>query len=116
MFNNEATVVNCVDESFDSQQPNPRPPGAGGCPNMTTYQPRPWNPAGGTHKSGRMFFTDMEGEFLSEFHVGDLGPNTGVGEYCRRTWAWPDGHQRDLLVNTRYYGGVDVIDFRNPRS
>ncbi len=53
MFNNAGTVVNWVDESFDFQQPNPRPPGTGGCPNMTTYQPRPWNPSGGRHKTGR---------------------------------------------------------------
>ena len=45
MFNNAGTVVNWVDESFGS-----------GCPTMTTYQSRPWNPAGGTHKTGRMFF------------------------------------------------------------
>ena len=51
MFNNAGTVVNWVDESFGS-----------GCPTMTTYQPRPWNPAGGTHKTGKMFFSDMEGE------------------------------------------------------
>ena len=46
-----------------------------GCPTMTTYQSRPWNPAGGTHKMGRMFFTDLEGTFLSEFHVGDIRPD-----------------------------------------
>ena len=51
MFNNDGTVVNWVDESFGS-----------GCPTMTTYKPRPWNPAGGTHKTGRMFFTDIGGE------------------------------------------------------
>ena len=117
MFNNAGTVVNWVDESFDFAQPNPRPPGTGGCPNMTTYQPRPWNPAGGTHKSGRMFFTDMEGEFLSEFHVGDLRPNTGPGEYCSAHMGMAVmGTNRDLLVNAWYTGGVDVIDFSNPRE
>ncbi|HZN90531.1 MAG TPA: hypothetical protein VFB44_16245 [Thermoleophilaceae bacterium] len=117
MFNNDATVVNWVDESFDFQQPNPRPPGGGGCPNMTTYQPRPWNPAGGTHKSGRMFFTDLEGEFLSEFHVGDLRPNTSAGEYCSAHMGMAVmGIERDLLVNAWYTGGVDVIDFSNPRE
>src|ERR687891_2884588 len=116
MFNNAGTVVNWVDESFDFAQPNPRPPGGGGCPNMTTYQPRPWNPAGGIHKTGRMFFTDMEGEFLSEFHVGDLRPNTGAGEYCSAHMGMAVmGIKRDLLVNAWYTGGVDVIDFTKPR-
>jgi hypothetical protein len=117
MFNNAGTVVNWVDESFDFQQPTPRPPGGGGCPNMTTYQPRPWNPAGGVHKTGRMFFTDMEGEFLSEFHVGDLRPNTAAGEYCSAHMGMAVmGIKRDLLVNAWYTGGVDVIDFSKPRS
>jgi hypothetical protein len=115
MFNNAGTVVNWVDESFDFAQPEPRPPGGGGCPNMTTYQPRPWNPAGGVHKTGRMFFTDMEGEFLSEFHVGDLRPNTGPGEYCSAHMGMAVmGIKRDLLVNAWYTGGVNVIDFSKP--
>ena len=83
---------------------------------MTTYQPRPWNPAGGTHKTGRMFFTDMEGEFLSEFHVGDLRPNTSASEYCSAHMGMAVmGIKRDLLVNAWYTGGVDVIDFSKPR-
>src|SRR5688500_427037 len=72
MFDNGGDVVNWVDESFGT-----------GCPTFTNYQPRPWNPAGGRHKTGRMFFSDMEsGEFLSEFHVGDVRPSTAAGEYC----------------------------------
>jgi hypothetical protein len=63
MFDNDAETVNWVDESFGA-----------GCPTMTNYQPRPWNPAGGRHKTGKMFFSDMEGNFQSEFHVGDLRP------------------------------------------
>jgi len=117
MFNNAGTVVNWVDESFDFAQPNPRPPGTGGCPNMTTYQPRPWNPADGIHKTGRMFFTDMEGEFLSEFHVGDLRPNSGPGEYCSAHMGMAVmGIDRDLLVNAWYTGVVDVIDFTDPTN
>ena len=119
MFNNDGTVVNWVDESFDFLQNVARPPGTGGCPNMTTYQSRPWNPSGGTHKTGRMFFTDMEGEFLSEFHVGDLRPNTGragAGEYCSAHMGMAVmGIERDLLVNAWYTGGVNVIDFSKPR-
>ena len=97
--------VNTVDESFGS-----------GCPTMTTYQPRPWNPAGGTHKTGRMFFSDTEtGEFFSEFHVGDLRPSSAPGEYCSAHMGMQVmGIQRDLLVNAWYTGGADVIDFTQP--
>jgi hypothetical protein len=104
MFNNGGTVVNWVDESFGS-----------GCPTMTNYQPRPWNPAGGTHKTGRMFFTDLGGNFLSEFHVGDLRPSSAAGEYCSAHMGMAVmGIKRDLLVNAWYTGGVDVIDFTQP--
>jgi hypothetical protein len=104
MFNNDGTVVNWVDESFGS-----------GCPTMTTYLPRPWNPAGGEHKTGRMFFTDIEGNFLSEFHVGDLRPDPGATEYCSAHMGMAVmGIKRDLLVNAWYTGGVDVIDFSQP--
>jgi hypothetical protein len=104
MFNNAGTVVNWVDESFGS-----------GCPTMTTYQSRPWNPAGGTHKTGRMFFSDMEGNFLSEFHVGDLRPQADPASYCSAHMGMAVmGVNRDLLVNAWYTGGVDVIDFSDP--
>src|SRR5688500_8715211 len=59
MFDNEGEVVNLVDESFGT-----------GCPTMTNWQARAWHPAG-PQKTGKMFFTDLEGNFLSEFHVGD---------------------------------------------
>ncbi len=105
MFNNDGTVANWIDESFD----------AVGCPNMTTYQPRPWNPAGGTHKTGRMFFTGIGGGFLSEFHVGDVRPDPGPTEYCSAHMGMSvPGIQRDLLVNAWYTGGVNVIDFSKP--
>jgi hypothetical protein len=101
MFDNEGEVVNWVDESFGS-----------GCPTMTTYNARPWNPAGGTHKTGRMFFSDLEGSFLSEFHVGDLRPDISAGEYCSAHMGMQVmGIQKDLLVNAWYTGGADVIDF-----
>jgi hypothetical protein len=103
MFDNEAEVVNWVDESFGS-----------GCPTRTTYSPRPWNPTGGNHKTGRMFFSDLEGNFLSEFHVGDLRPSTAPGEYCSSHMGMQVMNiQRDLLVNAWYTGGVNVIDFTN---
>jgi hypothetical protein len=105
MFNNDGTVVNWVDESF-----------GGGCPTFTNYQPRPWNPAGGRHKTGRMFFTDMEGNFLSEFHVGDVRPNPAPGEYCSAHMGMAImGINQDILVNAWYTGGVNVIDFSDPR-
>jgi hypothetical protein len=104
MFDNGMETVNWVDESFGR-----------GCPPMTTYQPRPWNPSGGTHKTGHMYFSDMEGNFQSRFHVGDLRPDSSAGEYCSSHMGMTvTGIQRDLLVNAWYTGGVDVIDFTNP--
>jgi hypothetical protein len=104
MFDNEGETVNWVDESFGA-----------GCPTMTTYSPRPWNPAGGVHKTGRMFFSDMEGNFQSEFHVGDLRPDPAPGEYCSSHMGMAVmGIERDLLVNAWYTGGMDVIDFTRP--
>jgi hypothetical protein len=82
---------------------------------MTPYQSKPYNPDGGTWKTGRMFFTDMEGEFLSEFHVGDLRPSAAAGEYCSAHMGMTTiDRQRDLLVNAWYTGGVNVIDFTDP--
>jgi hypothetical protein len=104
MFDNDAETVNWVDESFGT-----------GCPTMTTYTMQPWNPTGGTHKTGRMFFSDMEGNFQSEFHVGDLRPDSSPGEYCSSHMGMAVmGIERDLLVNAWYTGGADVIDFTNP--
>jgi hypothetical protein len=106
MFDNEAETVNWVDESFGA-----------GCPTMTNYQPRPWNPAGGRHKTGKMFFSDMEGNFQSEFHVGDLRPDPGPTEYCSAHMGMAVmGIERDLLVNAWYTGGADVIDFTDPEN
>jgi hypothetical protein len=106
MFNNEGTVVNWVDESFGS-----------GCPTMTTYQSRPWNMAGGTHETGRMFFSDMEGNFLSEFNVGDVRPDTSAGEYCSAHMGMTvTGIEEDILVNAWYTGGVNIIDFTDPTN
>jgi hypothetical protein len=84
---------------------------------MTTYLPRPWNPAGGTHETGRMFFSDMEGNFLSEFNVGDVRPDPGATEYCSAHMGMAImGIDRDLLVNAWYTGGVDVIDFTDAEN
>jgi hypothetical protein len=106
MFDNEAETVNWVDESFGS-----------GCPTMTTYQSRPWNPAGGTHQTGYMFFSDLRGNYQSRFHVGDERPDMRPGEYCSAHMGMAVmGIERDLLVNAWYTGGVDVIDFTDPEN
>ena len=107
MFNNDGTVLNTVDESFGA-----------GCPPMTAYQPRPWNPAGGTHKTGRMFFSDTAtGAFFSEFQVGDVRPDADPRAYCSAHMGMAIMDiRRDLLVNAWYTGGVDVIDFSDPEN
>jgi hypothetical protein len=102
MFNNEATVVNWVDESFGE-----------GCPTETEWQQRDWHPAA-THKTGRMFFTDLDDNFLSDFHVGDLRPQPDTAYCSAHMGLAVKGLKRDLLVNAWYTGGVDVIDFSDP--
>ena len=104
MFDNDATVVNWVDESFGS-----------GCPTMTNWGARPWHPAS-REKTGSMFFSDLEsGAFLSQFNVGDLRPSSNPGEYCSAHMGMAVmGIKRDLLVNAWYTGGMDVIDFTKP--
>jgi hypothetical protein len=103
MFDNGMETVNWVDESFGS-----------GCPPMTEWQARDWHPAG-THQTGYMFFSDMEGNYQSQFHVGDQRPDPRAGEYCSSHMGMTvTGIQRDLLVNAWYTGGVDVIDFTKP--
>jgi hypothetical protein len=113
MFDNAGEVVNWVDESFGT-----------GCPTMTTYADRPWNPGGGPEKTGSMFFSSMEGEFLSEFNVGDLRPNSQTNpttgaelEYCSSHMGMTiTGIEQDILVNAWYTGGVNVINFTRPRN
>ncbi|HZB79387.1 MAG TPA: hypothetical protein VE522_06040, partial [Actinomycetota bacterium] len=59
----------------------------------------------------------MEGNFLSEFHVGDLRPDPGATEYCSAHMGMAVmGIEEDLLVNAWYTGGADVIDFTDPRN
>jgi hypothetical protein len=105
-FSNDASVVNWIDESFAPT----------GCPPETTWEPRPWNPTGGVHTTGRMFFVDgAGGSFLSEFQVGDLRPEPGA--YCSAHMGLPVANfNKDLLVNAWYMGGVDVIDFTDPSN
>jgi hypothetical protein len=109
MFDNGMETVNWVDESFGR-----------GCPPMSNWQARPWHPAG-THQTGYMYFSDMEGNFQSRFHVGDLRPDSQISatgtqlEYCSAHMGMTvTGIKRDLLVNAWYTGGIDVIDFTKP--
>jgi len=103
MFDNGMETVNWVDESFGS-----------GCPPMTDWQARPWHGAE-THQTGYMYFSDMEGNYQSRFHVGDRRPDSTPGEYCSSHMGMTvTGIQKDLLVNAWYTGGMDVIDFTDP--
>jgi hypothetical protein len=105
MFDNGMETVNWVDESFGS-----------GCPPMTQWHKRPWHKQR-THQTGYMYFSDMEGEFQSRFHVGDLRPDKRKGEYCSSHMGMTvTGIEEDLLVNAWYTGGVDVIDFTDPEN
>jgi hypothetical protein len=104
MFDNGMETINWVDESFGS-----------GCPPMTDWQARPWHPTPQTHQTGYMYFSDMEGNYQSRFHVGDRRPDSTPGEYCSSHMGMTvTGIKKDLLVNAWYTGGMDVIDFTDP--
>jgi hypothetical protein len=105
-FSNRGDVVNFVDDSFGA-----------GCPPATNWSARPWNPAGGRHNTGRMFFLDAAtGELLSEFQVGNVRPDAGAGAYCSAgRGAVVRSAVRDVLVNAWFTGDVNVLDFTNPR-
>jgi hypothetical protein len=104
MFDNGMETINWVDESFGS-----------GCPPMTEWSELPGVHPAATHQTGYMYFSDMEGNFQSRFHVGDRRPDISQGEYCSSHMGMTvTGIKRDLLVNAWYTGGMDVIDFTNP--
>jgi hypothetical protein len=95
-FSWDGRVVNFIDESFGT-----------GCPPVTEA------PIGGD--TGRMFFVDARtGRFLSHFMI-DRPAETG---YCSAHMGLPvptrDGS--DIIVNAWYLGGVDVVDFTDPRN
>jgi hypothetical protein len=74
MFSNDGSVVKRVDESFAPTS------GSDECLPTTDLAARAWHPAG-THRTGRMFFSDLAtGAFLSEFQVVDVRPEPGA--YC----------------------------------
>jgi hypothetical protein len=79
IFSNDGSVANWVDESFAPTT------GSDDCLPTTDLAARAWHPAG-THKTGRMFFSDLAtGAFLSEFQVGICGPSRAPT--ARRTWG-----------------------------
>lgn len=95
-FSWDGKIVNFIDESFGS-----------GCPTVTTWT------NGTTNDTGAMFFLNTaRGTKYSHFIL----PRPSADSYCSahlgnvvRT------DDRNLLVNAWYEGGVDVIDFSNPR-
>lgn len=99
-FSADGKVVNAIDESFGS-----------GCPTTTTLS------SGEVVESGNMFFMRTDtGAKLSEFRMPRSDPADHIRQYCSAHLgiAVPMPG-RDLLVNAWYSGGVDVIDFTNPR-
>lgn len=105
-FTWDGKVANFIDESFGS-----------GCPTVTPIT----NPATGVTRdsdTGRMFFLDVAtGEKLSHFFINRPGPPDDPVQYCSAHLGnTVPANGRYLLVNAWYTGGVDVIDFTNPRK
>ena len=95
-FSWDGKVVNFIDESFGS-----------GCPTVTR----------GVGQTGRMFFVDTDtGARLSQFMIR-RGHKKETPDYCSAHLGnVVPASDRYLLVNAWYTGGVDVIDFSNPRA
>jgi len=104
-FSWDGKIVNSIDESFGE-----------GCPTVTQ---RPMATGGQLVESGNMFFHRVsDGALLSEYR--EPRPETEEHEgtlYCSAHLgvAVPT-RGRNLLVNAWYTGGVDVIDFTDPRN
>ncbi|HEX6420692.1 MAG TPA: hypothetical protein VFZ77_19475 [Acidimicrobiales bacterium] len=102
-FSWDGSVVNFIDESFGV-----------GCPPVTV------GPVSGD--TGRMFFVDAaSGELLSHFMLprteSALDADGNETAYCSAHLGNPTvSAGRDLLINAWYMGGVDVIDFTDPRN
>lgn len=64
-----------------------------------------------------MFFLDVTtGELLSEFQVGNVRPDAGATAYCSAgRGAAARSAVRDVMVNAWFDGGVNLLDFTNPR-
>jgi hypothetical protein len=95
-FSWDGKIVNFIDESFGS-----------GCPTVTK----------GVGQTGRMFFVDADtGARLSQFMIR-RSHKKETPDYCSAHMGnVVPASDRYLLVNAWYTGGVDVIDFSNPRS
>ena len=98
-FSWDGKVVVFIDESFGE-----------GCPTVTEINGVPSD-------TGRMFFFDVAtGEKLSHFFINRPGVPGDPVQYCSAHLGNVAPVQgRYLLVNAWYTGGVDVIDFTNPR-
>lgn len=102
-FTWDGKIVNFIDESFGSGCPTVTPIGLGATvPNSDT---------------GRMFFLDVAtGKKLSHFFINRPETEDPVSLYCSSHLGnVVPVEGRYLLVNAWYTGGVDVIDFTNPR-
>jgi hypothetical protein len=95
-FSWDGKVTNIIDESFGS-----------GCPTMTP----------GVGQTGRMFFLNTTtGSRLSTFMI-PRSQEKETPDYCSAHLGnVVPASDRYLLVNAWYTGGVDVIDFSNPRA
>ena len=95
-FSWDGKVVNFIDESFGE-----------GCPTVTP----------GVGQTGRMFFVDTAtGARLSQFTMR-RSHQEETPDYCSAHMGnVVPATDRYLLVNAWYTGGVDVIDFSNPRA
>jgi hypothetical protein len=96
-FTWDGKVVNFIDESFGL-----------GCPPVTP----------GVGQTGRMFFVDTAtGDKLSEFRLHRSQQPEEL-DYCSAHLGANvvASDNKYLLVNAWYTGGVDVIDFTNPRK
>ncbi len=95
-FTWDGKIVNFIDESFGA-----------GCPTVTK----------GVGQTGRMFFVDADtGARLSQFMIR-RSHQKETPDYCSAHMGnVVPASDRYLLVNAWYTGGVDVIDFTNPRA
>ena len=95
-FSWDGKVVNFIDESFGS-----------GCPTVTTWRD------GTTNDTGAMFFLDT---FSGRKYSHLILPRPSGDDYCSaHVGNVVPTDDRSLLVNAWYEGGVDVVDFTNPR-
>jgi hypothetical protein len=100
-FSWDGRVVNFIDESFAGFRVGGSPTE---CPPVTPE----------TGDTGRMFFLDARtGEKFSHFMIN----RPEEGAYCSAHLGIPvPAKGKNLLVNAWYQGGVNVVDFTNPRK